>query len=182
MIVGPDPDAQLEPFSEHLAVPRYKSFLDARDVQLMADHFSLPESDLATLAGKMQEWEEAEGGVEEGKLFRWSTSNPHGKYDWYEVGGRFSGYLRLKVPVQPVGWRRLLGAKPKDRADQARKADVLEEPLLADPPTALLRDGTWHECPFTSDITELERWRRQFSDLFAAIPHDALLTLMDMHS
>ena len=59
---------------------------------------------------------------------------------------------------------------------------VAAEPLLADPPTALLVAGVWHECPFTSDAGELEEWRRRFARLFAAIPDDALLTVMDMHS
>ncbi len=37
LIVGPDPDLQLEPLSEHLEVPRYKLFLDAADIKLMAE-------------------------------------------------------------------------------------------------------------------------------------------------
>jgi hypothetical protein len=182
MVVGADPDGQLEPFSEHLALPRYKAFLDASEIKLMAEHFLLPESDLAALAAKMPEWEEEEGGVADGRLFRWSTANPDSKYDWYVVGGRFPGCLRLKQPVQPSGWRRLFGAGPKDRGNQARKADIQQDLLLADPPTALLFEGRWHECPFTSDAAELEKWRTQFAGLFASIPDDALLTVVDMHS
>jgi hypothetical protein len=137
---------------------------------------------LAALAAKMPEWTEAEGGVEDGGLFRWSTSNPHSKYDWYEMSGRSSGYLRLKEPSQSEGWRVLLGAKPTHQVNQARKTDIQQEPLLADPPTALLLDGLWHECPFTSDAAELEKWRRQFANLFASIPDDLMLTVVDMHS
>ena len=182
LIVGPDPDQQLEPLSEHLEVPRYKSFLDAADIKLMAEEYSLAESDVAALAAKMPEWEQSEGGVEGGRLFRWSTENPHGKFDWYKVGGRFSGYLRLRQPVQPAGWRKLLGAKPIERVDQARKRDIQPAPLHADPPAALLVNGHWHECPLTSDASELEKWNRRFAVLFASIPDDALITVMDMHS
>jgi hypothetical protein len=182
LVVGPDPETQLEPFSDGLEVPRYKSFLDADEITLMAEHFSLPASDLAALAARMPEWEHAEAGVEDGRLFRWSTSNPHSKYDWYERGGRFTGYLRLKQPRQPAGWRRLLGGKPNDRVDQARKGDVDEAPLLADPPAALLVAGVWHESAIISDQAELEKWRRQFAELFVPVPADALLTVVDLHS
>ena len=182
MIVGPDPDAQLEPLADHVQVPRYKLFLEARDVALMSQQFSMPESDLAALAARMPEWMESEGGVEDGRLFQWSTENPQSKYDWYQRGGRFTGSLQLKQPQQPAGWRRLFGAKPKDRVDQARKSEIQPELLLANPPTAVLLDGVWHECPFTSEPAELERWSRRFAELFASIPDDALLTIMDMHS
>jgi len=181
MIVGPDPDRQLEPLSDHLSVPRYRCFLEASEVALMAEHFSLPSTDLSALAAKMPEWAEAEGGVEDGRVFRWSTDNPNGKYDWYAIGGRFSGSLRLKQPV-PRRWLRFLGVPPKERVDQARKAEIQHEQLLADPPTALLLDGAWYECPFTSDQAEVAKWRRQFADLFATIPDESLLTIVDLHS
>jgi hypothetical protein len=182
MVVGPEPDRQLEPFSENARVPRFKEFLDVQEIRLMAKHFSLPEADLHALARKMPEWAEDEAGIEEGRLFRWSTSNPQSKYDWYERGGRFAGYLRLEHPAQPTGWRRLLGARPTDRVDQARKADVEVQSILSDPPAALLVAGVWHECPITSDAAELEKWRQQFTSLFNQVPPDALLTIMDLHS
>lgn len=182
LIVGPDPDAQLAPLFEHIKVAPYKVILDAADIKLMAEHFSIPEGDLAALATRMPEWSEEEGGVEEGRLYRWSTSNPQSKFDWYELGGRFEGFLRLKQPRQPTGWRKLIGRKPVERVNQALRSDIQEGPLLADPPTAVLRGGVWSECPFTSDAAELERWRQEFGGLFESIPSDALLTVMDIHS
>lgn len=37
-------------------------------------------------------------------LWRLSTANPHGKWDWYCVGGRYSGYfpVRADAPVDPA--------------------------------------------------------------------------------
>lgn len=163
-------------------VPRYKSFLDADELILMAKQFALPESELAALAAKMPEWRESEGGVEGGRVFGWSASNPQSKYDWYEEGGRFSGYLRLKVPHRASGWRRWLGFKPSDRVNKARKADIQASFVLDDPPTALLHEGAWQECPFTTDLQELERWKARFRSLFDSIPDDSLLTIMDLHA
>lgn len=182
MIVGPDPEQQLEPFSEHLEMPRYRDFMDQDDIQLMAEHFSIAPTDLGSLAAKMPEWAGAEGGIEDGRLYRWSTANPKSKYDRYQLGGRFPGYLHLKEPRQPTGWRKLFGAKPKTRVEQARKAEILDPPLLADPPAALLLSGEWYECPFTSDPAVGQRWKEQFASLFKTVPVDALLTVMDLHS
>lgn len=182
LVVGADPDKELEPYFGELPVPRYKVFLEADDVKLMASEYSLPETDRAGLAGYMSKWTGEEGGLEEGRLFHWSTDNPDGKYDWYEVGGRFSGYLRLKSPLRPTGWRRLFGARAKEQVNQALKKDVNVDAILSDPPAALLNSGEWHEQPFDSSAEASEEWRRRFSQLFSAIPDDAPLTAMDLHS
>ena len=182
LVVGDNPEQQLEPLSEHVEVPRYKSYLEAESVSAMARHFGVPETDLAALAAKLPEWHEAEGGVDNGRLFTWSTANPDSKFDWFERGGRFKGFLRLKVAVQPSGFWRLLGARAKDRVDHARKKDIDAAPLLAEPPAAVFVDSVWHECPITSDPAELERWRLRFAELFGSIGDESLLTVMDMHS
>lgn len=44
------------------------------------------------LPGKMEDWRGCEGGIEEdGRLYAVSTYNPDSKWDWYQVGGRWSG-------------------------------------------------------------------------------------------
>jgi hypothetical protein len=181
LVVGPDPDRQLEPFAGHLEVPRYKRFPDHEDVVSMAEHFSLPATDLHALAARLPEWEQAEGGVEDGRLFVWTTANPNSRFDWYEVGGRFAGCLQLQAPPQPSALKRLFGAKPTSRVNQARKAEIVQAPLLSDPPAALLRDAVWVESPITSDTAELQKWKERFAELFAAIPDDELLTIVDLH-
>jgi hypothetical protein len=182
LVVGHDPEAQLAPLAQDLEMPRRKVFLDADEVGQMANHLSIPASDLDGLAASMPEWQEAEGGVEDGRLFYWSTENPNGKYDWYQVGGRFADSLVLARPRPPSWWRKLLGAGPQERASQARKIDIQPGPLLADPPAAVLIDGAWHEGPITMDAASLEHWRVEFAQIFASIPDDALLTIADLHS
>lgn len=181
LVVGPDPEAQLAPFADYLPVPPWKRFLDAEEIALMADHFALPASELAGLAARMPEWQALEGGVEDGRLFSWEENNPNAKFGAFTIGGRFGGYLVLKDPASPSGLGRLLGKAPRERVDSARKRDVRHEPILADPPVALLHDGTWRECPISADAAVLEEWRRSFPALFAEIPDDALLTVVDLH-
>lgn len=181
LVVGPDPDRQLAPFAAHLEVPRYKRFLESVDVLSMAEHFSLPGTDLQALAARLPEWEQAEGGVEDGRLFVWTTANPNTRFDWYEVDGRFAGSLQLQAPPQPGALKRLFGAKPASRVNQARKAEIVATPLLSEPPAALLRGGVWEQCPLTTDTAELQKWKERFTELFAAIPDDELLTIVDLH-
>lgn len=57
-----------------------------------------------------------------------NRTNPNKKWDWWVVGGRWSGFLKLKPGRSgAVGGPGLLGAhfaKGADRADQAKKGDI----------------------------------------------------------
>ncbi|OIO55437.1 hypothetical protein AUJ46_01290 [Candidatus Peregrinibacteria bacterium CG1_02_54_53] len=93
-----DPEAAvaraLEPFDENLDVEPYRDYFDASDIQRMATHYGLPPTDLAGLARKMRDWRGGEVGVDARGLYAVSTYNPDGMFDWYEIGGRWNGYIR----------------------------------------------------------------------------------------
>ena len=182
IVLSDQPDDALAPFADHLKVEKYRSYLEPSDVTSMAEHFGLSAQDLSTLAAKLPEWHGSDGGIDGGRLFVWSTENPQAKYDWYQVGGRFSGYFRLTEPVPAPWWRRLLGKGSIDRANRAVKRQVDATAVLADPPAALLVDGAWHECPLTTDEQQLNAWRSEFAALFERVPTDAVLTAVDIHS
>ncbi len=59
----------------------------------MAKHYKIPATDLHQLAGKMPDWRGVPGGVDELGLFAICTFNPDGKWDWYEIGGRWDGHI-----------------------------------------------------------------------------------------
>lgn len=49
--------------------------------------------------------------IDDEGLYRWSTSNPDGRWDWYEVGGRWVGLLQLLdggttnvAPASSIDW------------------------------------------------------------------------------
>lgn len=100
VIIGRDADPEpavasaLEPFDEGLDVEPYRDYLDAADIQRMAEHYGLAPTDLAGLARKMRDWRGGEGGVDAGGLYALSTYNPNGEWDWYEIGGRWDGYIK----------------------------------------------------------------------------------------
>jgi hypothetical protein len=79
-------------------------------------------------------WYEPEDIGEEGEVY--STYNPKSKWDWYQVGGRWSGFFTLKS-----GKKGELGEKSwcnrgeeieEDKADQAKKGDIDWEKMLSE--------------------------------------------------
>ena len=181
LVVGDDVDALLAPYSEHLTVDPYRDYLDAEDVRLMADEFGLPVEALDRLAEKLPEWREAEGGVDAGRLFVWSTANPRSKWDWYATGGRFGSFLELREPRMPTGWRSWFRRTPDTHTTRARKREVVLESLLAEPPAAILFAGEWREAPISLGRPPPE-WSVEFAEVLASVPDDALLNAMDLHS
>lgn len=86
-------DQALAPFDEDWFVPPHKLHLSESCIRAMAAHYKLPESDLNRLAVNMQDWMRCEGGVDDLGLFAIQTCNPDGKWDWYEIGGRWNGFI-----------------------------------------------------------------------------------------
>jgi hypothetical protein len=54
--------------------------------------------------------------------------------------------------------------------------------VLADPPAALVLHGVWHECPLGAEEGDARRWADELASLLDAVPDDALLTVVDVHS
>ena len=103
------------------------------------------------------------------------------RWDNFGVGGIFAGMLPLArrsrwrswVPFAP---RWLLGAST------ARKSDVDHARFLLAPPSALFFRGVLHECPMTDDADLIADWEASFRDMYADIPEDATLQIVDAHS
>jgi hypothetical protein len=110
------------------------------------------------------------------------SDKPEAKFDYFGVGGRFADTLPLKEP-RPL--RRLFGLLPAGhttRATTARKSEIDEPALLVDPPAALFFRNQLHECPLSTDPAQLTSWQAHFRTLFARIPADAVLRMVDAHS
>jgi len=84
----------LAPYDENLQVPRYKNYLDKDDLARMQKHYNI--TDLKRLVRKMKDWSGETGGIDSKGIFHWSTYNPKSKWDWYSIGGRWSGKFQLK--------------------------------------------------------------------------------------
>lgn len=65
--------------------------------------------------------------VDDGGLYEWSTYNPKSKWDWWEIGGRWCGFFKLKEHAlvgAHVGRPGVFDNDPTHDADQARKGDI----------------------------------------------------------
>jgi hypothetical protein len=83
--------------------------------------------------------------VKDGRLGRMSKTNLNGKLDYYKVGGRWAGFLQLRQP-RPI--RRFFGLLPAghtSHVSSAKKSEIDQQALLADPPAVLVFRGQWFE-------------------------------------
>lgn len=88
----------LAPFDESLQLRPYKLHLNRSATEQMAKHYGLKANDLKSLVPKVSEWVGGVGGIDNFGLFSTRTDNPHAKWDWFEIGGRWNGYLKGRVP------------------------------------------------------------------------------------
>ena len=105
VLIGPDTHTDIRtlvaqamaPFDENRTVPLYKLRLPESGVRAIAEHFKLPATDLDAIAFKLPQWMGYCGGVDEFGLYMAVNRNPDAKWDWYEIGGRWDGYLTVST-------------------------------------------------------------------------------------
>lgn len=131
LVIGNDPEFQLAPFDENESVEPYLvgEVLD-KDKQSMLDFYN------EKYNNKYSSFEDcyAENGDdwngnrwkqgEDGTWYEYSTYNPDSKWDWYSLGGRWSGcFIKLKEGATGVmGCCGVFGNKVG--VDQAEKKDI----------------------------------------------------------
>lgn len=86
-------DSRLQSFDEGLEVEPYRVHLSHQGVRRMAEHYKIHPADLQALVEKMPEWTNRSGGVDRDGLYYLTTCNPDGRWDWYEIGGRWNRYI-----------------------------------------------------------------------------------------
>ena len=104
----------LAPYNETREVKPYKHYMSEKEIKSMAEHYwkiikadeeifaeeRLTPDDLELLVKHMEDWSGYRGGIDEKGLFYWCTYNPKSKWDWWSLGGRYSGKLILKENAQ----------------------------------------------------------------------------------
>lgn len=99
-----------------------------------------------------------------------STNNPNSKWDWYQVGGRWDGFL----PTKDGRW--------------VNETTVGELDLKSFQCTfALVKEGQWHEkgemgwFSMVSQEKETDEWSTQLHQLLTNLPPATLITVIDAH-
>lgn len=108
----------LAPFDDARQVKPYKLRLFASTIMAMSRHYNIPESDHQRLSEKMRDWLGDPGGQDRLGLHALCSHNPDGKWDWYEIGGRFNGCIRGR-------WRPRSFAKKPDLQSNSLSSSIL---------------------------------------------------------
>lgn len=110
LVIGDNVDAQLEKYSENIQVPEYiYGEVSKEEMQRIVDYFnkekgiaigtsdlSLEEQFEAIYAEHGEDWDGGRCKKINGVWQETSTYNPNSKWDWFVVGGRWSGFFKLK--------------------------------------------------------------------------------------
>lgn len=125
LVIGDDVEGQLAPYNEEIQVEPYKDYLSETTIERMKEAWKRrdeePDAPLSfgeMLEGKdrlpplsvdhipdpsmeeLLEWvPEAWGGeygIDEKGMYQLTRYNPKSKWDWYQIGGRWRGYFKLK--------------------------------------------------------------------------------------
>jgi len=173
------------PFDENVEVEPYKSHVDqVRSDWRTADPAKLgwpwsyvrreSQVDLDDLAA-VADWMSSEDEpyyVDEKGLYTMSTYNPQSKWDWWVVGGRWSGFYPIEGGM----------------ADIVRKGDVrlTEESNIQT--YAVLAEGVWRAPGSmgwfgmsTEDDAERADYSKWFNMFWQGLNDDAYLAVVDMH-
>jgi hypothetical protein len=135
LVIGENPEDQLAPYCENIEVAPYnKEVVSDEDIQRFMNHYreekpqdkDLPFEDMYRKYGNdwnSKNWKKGP----DGKYYEVSTYNPESKWDWYCIGGRWSGFFKLKPGAKGnIGEPSVMMDKVKDKtlADQAEKSAI----------------------------------------------------------
>lgn len=127
----------------------------------------------------------------------WKTSNEEAKWDWYQMGGRWRGRLKLKQPDDQHhlydGWEfseknhggEYNRLRKEGYCDQALVGEIsnLEEIVTF----AIVKDGEWYEkgkmgwWGVVTDQKDEDVWKEEVKKLLQGLSDDTLLTILDCH-
>lgn len=164
LIIGDSIDNQLAPFQENNMGDCPKEFLK---------FYSEKDE-------KFKENPDIINGVEEEGYY----DNPNAKWDWYILGGRWSGMIKLKEGATGVAGRSGV-FKNETGIDSAKKGDILN--LHEIKTYAILKDGEWYArgemgwFGVSNDSLSIEEWDKKYIELLTGLPDDILLSIVDCH-
>jgi hypothetical protein len=124
-------------------------------------------SDDEIYADEIKNYEPNEIGSE-GEVY--SDSNPNSKWDWYSLGGRWSGSIELN------------NSKKVDSAIKKNISNLNDIVCFS-----IIKDGKFYEIGrmglwgFVSDEKDESEWENEFKKLISDLPDDTLISIYDLH-
>jgi len=135
MVIGEDPEGQLEPFDESIDVEEYSNgVVKQSEINRFMDYYekdgknpmNKPFAELYEELGEKWNGNTWKINPETGLLEDFSTYNPKSKWDSYQLGGRWYGFFKLKKGGNgEVGKPGLMTPEAEDdHCDQALKGQI----------------------------------------------------------
>lgn len=127
----------------------------------------------------------------------WTVSdyNPEGRWDWYQIGGRWPGRMQLKPDApEPTmklefswGWHQkdIDEIKAKGRPVDVARIEHVAPECIKPPGSYVDLEGKWFDDPdFWSRLNEegLNEWQREYMQMVAALPKNTWIVNLDVHS
>lgn len=136
MVFGHNAEDQLAPYDENIRIaPTITGKVSKEEKQQMIDYYKKPENgghefptfdELYKMKGN--DWNSNTWTKnDKGKWCEVSTYNPKSKWDWYQLGGRWTGFLKLKNGAKgELGEHSLVSTRRAESgfADSAMKKDI----------------------------------------------------------
>ena len=144
MVIGDEPEKKLAPFQENNMGDCPDEFL-----QFTEDE----DYDVDEKTGKKGYW-----------------NNPNSKWDWYSLGGRWSGMIKLKNGANGKAGKGSLVMQNEVGIDQANKKDIENFSELTT--FAVIKDGKWYEDA---------QWASELQKLVMELPDETSISIYDCH-
>jgi hypothetical protein len=202
LVIGDDPETQLEPFSCYNEDVLEFDLYETRE-DLLKQYNALSEE-------KKKYYENVDAYIEDQGYDQNEDDpdefghyiNPNIKYDWYSFGGRWRGFLKLKAQevahfgddkdgtkivtaytypphrLSEASWYSE-GSIPSGYGDCAKAQDIdWEATLKTTVPVALLYEGEWLE---RDDFNKEGEWNNKVRDTVKDLPNDTQVSVYDLH-
>lgn len=130
LVIGDYPESQLEPFDENIEVELYYvEDVSEDEKQRMLQYYNERGCQYNTFEScyreKGNDWNSNRWKLEDGVWKEYSTYNPDSKWDWYQLGGRWSGeFIKLKDGASGTMGDRSWMTMSRHGVDQAYKKDI----------------------------------------------------------
>lgn len=171
MVIGESPEEQLAPFQENNMGDCPEQFLKYKYNDIW---FENEKSARLDCKNRLIKFDKSEGWAE----------NPNAKWDWFVLGGRWSGMIKLKDGAKGnVGRPGTFGNETG--IDQAKKGDIQNIDELET--FAILKDGKWYErrkmgwWAFVSGEKDSKDWDSEVKKLLADLTDETMISIFDCH-
>lgn len=132
MAIGDDPETLLAPYDENIEMEPYeRGEVSEKEINDFSKYYKEKYDENTNLSiyelyeKHGEDWNGRSWKKVDGKWIEFSTYNPDSKWDWYQLGGRWNGFFKLKKgAIGESGTHYAKENAPSGYADSCKKGDI----------------------------------------------------------